>query len=76
MSLLFVIAGPHKTNASDSDRFLFCLHFPEHGRPSNYPAPWRRGVVLLPLRGPPEFRFPHKKPVSPKFTFFGSSRKM
>lgn len=32
-----------------------------HGRLSTSPAPWRRGALLLPLRGPPGFRFPPKK---------------
>lgn len=32
-----------------------------HGRLSNSPAPWWRGALLLPLRGPPDFRFPPKK---------------
>jgi len=76
MSVLFIIAGPHKADASDSDRLLFCLHPREHGRPSNSPAPGRRGVVLLPLRGPPEFRFPRKKTSFAEIHLFGSSRKM
>ena len=32
-----------------------------HGRLSTSPAPWRRGALLLPLRGPPGFWFPPKK---------------
>ena len=32
-----------------------------HGRLSTSPAPWRRSALLLPLRGPPGFRFPPKK---------------
>src|SRR5581483_1291731 len=32
-----------------------------HGRLSTSPAPWRRGALLLPLRGPPGFRLPPKK---------------
>jgi single-strand DNA-binding protein len=32
-----------------------------HGRLSTSPAPWRRCALLLPLRGPPGFRFPPKK---------------
>jgi len=31
------------------------------GRVSTSPAPWRRGALLLPLRGPPGFWFPPKK---------------
>src|SRR6185369_13669918 len=70
MPLLFVIGGPRKANAGNSNRFLFCLHSRGHSRPSNSPAHWRRGVLLLPMRGPPDFRFPPKKPASPKFQVF------
>jgi hypothetical protein len=41
-----------------------------HGRLSTSPAPWRRGALLLPLRGPPGFRFPPKKIGSAGTTSF------
>jgi len=40
---------------------FFGLRSRGHGRLSTSPAPWRRGALLLPLRGPPGFWFPPKK---------------
>ena len=46
---------------SGSYHSSFSLLSRGHGRLSTSPAPWRRGALLLPLRGPPGFRFPPKK---------------
>jgi single-strand DNA-binding protein len=47
-----------------------------HGRLSTSPAPWRRGALLLPLRGPPGFRFPPKKIGSAEQHLFRLLQKM
>ncbi len=54
----------HRASESGSDMPFFGLLSRGHGRLSTSPTPWRRVALLLPLRGPPDFRFPPKK-ISP-----------
>ncbi len=56
-----------RRNGSDIPFFaqLSC----RYGRLSTPPAPWRRGALLLPLRGPPRFRFLPKRPALPRRLF-------
>ena len=59
--VLFVSSRLCRTGASGSDISFSRLLSRGHGRLSKSPAPRRHGALLLPLRGPPGFRFPPKK---------------
>lgn len=41
----------------------------EHSRLATFPAPWRRGALLLLLRSPPDFRFLPKSLALPNELF-------
>ena len=60
-TLYFIPPFPHRVYGSGSAMPFFGLLSRGHGRLSTSPAPWRRGALLLPLRGPPDFRFLPKK---------------
>jgi hypothetical protein len=51
----------HGLSGGGSYHSFFGLLSRGHGRLSNSPAPRRHSALLLPLRGPPDFRFPPKK---------------
>ena len=65
-----------RARGSGSDVPFFILLYRGHGRLSTSPAPWRHGALLLPLRGPPGFRFPPKKIGSAEQLLFRLLRKM
>jgi single-strand DNA-binding protein len=57
----FIRVHCHGPGSGRSYPSFFGLLSRGHGRLSTSPAPWRRGALLLPLRVPPDFRFPPKK---------------
>lgn len=60
----FIRPSCYGPSRGGSYRSFFGLLPRGHGRLSSSSAPWRRGGLLLPLRGPPDFRFP-PKPIGP-----------
>jgi hypothetical protein len=60
-TLYFIPPFPHRVPGSGSDMPFFGLLSRGHGKLSTSPAPWPHGALLLPLRGPPDFRFLPKK---------------
>ena len=66
----------HGPSGGDSYPSFFGLLSRGHGRLSNSPAPWRHGALLLPLRGPPDFRSPPKKIGSAEQHLFRLLQKM
>jgi hypothetical protein len=72
----FVSSCLRRTGASGSDISSSPLLSRGHGRLSKSPAPQRHGALLLPLRGPPGFRFPPKKIGSAGRHLFRFLRKM
>jgi hypothetical protein len=60
-TLYFIPPFPHRVRGSGSDMPFFGLLSRGHGKRSTSPAPWRHIALLLPLRGPPGFRFLPKR---------------
>ena len=75
LAVYFVSSSTCRAGRSGSDIPFFRLLSGGHGRLSTSPAPWRRGALLPPLRGPPGFWFPPQKSALPNSIFSGSSRK-
>jgi hypothetical protein len=65
--------GPERNGSYQS---LFRVLACGHGWLATSPAPWRRVALLLPLRGPPGFRFPPKKIGSAEQHLFRLLHKM
>lgn len=61
LTVYFVSQCRCRGNGSGSKMPFFGLLSRGQGRLSESPAPWRHSTLLLPLRGPPGFRFPPKK---------------
>ena len=68
----FIRVCCYRQGGSGSDRSLFSLLSRGHLRVSPSRAAWRRGAVLLPLRGPPGFGFPPKRTGPPRERFLGA----
>ena len=76
LPLYFTFSCLRRASGCGSNRPFFGLLSRGHGRLSSSPAPRQRGALLLPLRGPPDFRFPPKKIGPAKHHLFRLLQKM